>query len=243
MARKGLEERIVSGSSDSLCTEPDESNERDYTRHEPADCRFRPLCNNAQRRKSSTEPEKEFAKEQRDQGGGDTQNAVECERGGVVESIPARHGEHWMLAEHAPLDDRGERRCDDDPRKHRLVEVADDLLEREGHGSDRRVERGRHAGGRTDREESRRVLARERRGSAELTDHAGANVDGRALSAERRAGADLKRGEEELTDRIPKRHSASLHGIGDLDLRNATSARVRDDLLEKSSTHEAARTR
>ena len=62
------------------------------------------------------------------------------------------HVEDRVLAEHAALDDGGERRGDDDAGEHGLIELADDLLDRERDGGDRRVERRGDAGRGADRE-------------------------------------------------------------------------------------------
>jgi hypothetical protein len=52
-----------------------------------------------------------------------------------------------MRPEHAALDHCCQRRRDDHTREHRLVEVANDLLDREGNGGDGCIERGRDPGG------------------------------------------------------------------------------------------------
>ena len=74
-----------------------------------------------------------------------------------------------MLTEYAALDYGGESGSDNDARKHGLVEVADDLFQREGHSGDRRIEGGGNAGGDSNRSHTALVLPRE---FAELAEHA-----------------------------------------------------------------------
>ena len=88
-------------------------------------------------------------------------------RGGASERgggrTAGRDVEDGVLAEHAALDDRGERGGDDDAGEDRLIEVADDLFDGERHGGDRRVERGGDAGRGADRKKAPAALRRDRR--------------------------------------------------------------------------------
>ena len=143
----------------------------------------------------------------------------------MVEPIPLRDLEDRVLAEHAALDHGGERGGDDHAREQRLVERADDLLDRERDRRDRRVERGGDPRGRADRQQQVQLLLGHPREAPHRARDTGADLHRRTLAPEGRARADLERADDELPDRVAELEAFPLHRVGDLDLRDPAAPR------------------
>jgi hypothetical protein len=184
--------------------------------------------------------EQAIGKGNADRSGGDTERPIQEERARVGEAILLREVEDGVCAQHTSLDHGGERGGDDDSRENRLVELADDLFDRECHGGDRGVERRRDPGRCAYGQETPTPLCRDRCELSEEAGEPGADLDGRAFATERPAGANLNGAEDELSERVAHGHNPLARRVGDLHLRNAAPSRAGDDVLKQKSPDEPA---
>ena len=180
-----------------------------------------------QAQERAAERQQRLAEQQRDEAADDAERRV-GEQLRRVHEVIRRHVEERLVAENRALDDDRRDRGDDGRAEQRRVHVADDLLEREQHRGDRRVEgRGQRAG-RADRHEIADALRRQMQPAADHRGEAGADLDRWPLASHRVAGADAEHAGEELAERHARRDDAAVQVIRRFGLRHAAAADVRE---------------
>src|ERR1700753_55407 len=136
-----------------------------------------------------------------------------------------------MLAENAALNGRRKSSGNDDAGEHRLIQIAHDLFDREGHSGNRRVKGRSDPGSSADRQQASQIVFRERGGPNQKARNPGANLNRRAFTSERSAGADLQCADEKLTDgRVKQGEFTAPDGVGYFGLWDAAAACARDDI-------------
>ena len=126
-----------------------------------------------------------------------------------VNQVVGRHAEQRLVAEDRTLDDHRRDRCHHCRPEERRVHVADDLLEREQHGGDRRVERRRQRAGGAHWHQLLHAFRRQAEPSSDHRGDAGADLHRWSLAPHRVARPDAEHAGQELANRHAGRNHAS----------------------------------
>ena len=131
------------------------------------------------------------------------------------------HVEDGLHAEEVLRDRRRRDGCRDGPHEHEGREVLRELLQAEDHAGERRVEGRCEARARTGRQQVMALRIRAVREAPEPLTEAGAELDARALAAERHARADAEHRTRELQHEDARPVHIHLAEQDALDLRDA----------------------
>ena len=127
------------------------------------------LVRTGRRRKRRRDRQQALAEHQRDDAADHAERGIGQQLRRMHQPV-GRHMKQRFVAQNRALHDDGGDRRDDRRAEQRRIHVADDFLEREQHGGDRRVERSGERSGGADRHQDRGRAAGERPSQRPITD-------------------------------------------------------------------------